>query len=142
MKKIDIFSVSDENKKGENYTINNYDTEPFASINFRCLPKENTRNLFIDIMDKYNDETNFSILDLDIMDKFQNIWRDFDTLKGISFGTYSVFQDDNYDIHEIFAEYPLFIEVVKYTNRIEIKIHPRFKVFCNKFGFTYRKEEE
>lgn len=141
MKKIDIFSVSDENKNGEKYTIDNYYTEPFSNINFRNLPKESTRNLFIDIMDKYNDKTNFSILDLDIMDKSPNIWRDFDILNGISFGTYSVFQDDNYDIHEIVAEYTLFLEVVKYINRIEIKIHPRFKVFCDKFGFEYRKNQ-
>lgn len=141
MKKIDMFNVSAEYKESQYYSIDNYDTDPMAIIKFRDLPTENTRILLIAIMDKYNPETSCSILNLDIMDNFTNIFREFDILKGISFQTYTAFQDKNYNSHELFVEYPLVLGVGKYINRIEIKIHHRFKEFCDKFDFTYREEQ-
>lgn len=137
MSKLDMFNISDMSKRNEYYSINNYETTPNAIINFKVLPTETTRKLFLEIMNNYNVETHYSILNLQVEDKFENIWREFDILKGISFEVYNAFQDSNYDFHEVFVEYPLFIEVGKYPNRIEIKFHDRFKSFCDNFGFTY-----
>lgn len=137
MSKLDMFNTANMSKRNNYYSVRNYETDPMASFIFKVLPTETTRKLFIEIMNNYNLETKSSILNLQVEDNFENIWREFDILKGISFEVYNAFQDSNYDSHEVFVEYPLFVEIGKYPDRIEIKFHDKFKSFYDNFGFTY-----
>lgn len=137
MSKLDMFNVSYIYETNGYYRISTDETNPMASFIFKVLPSETTKKLFIEIMNNYNVETNNSILDMQVEEKFKGIWQEFNILKGISFEVYNVFKDSNYDFKEVFIEYPLFIEVGKYPNRIELKFHDKFKAFCDKFGVTY-----
>ena len=136
MSKLDMFNISNMHKENGYYKHSNYDTTPMAIIMFKDLPNEETKKLFCKIRSKYNAETHKVILDLTIEDEFKEIWRQFDILQDIKFQVYNVFNDYN-DYKEVFVYYPVFVEVGRYPNRIELKIHDKFKDFCNKFDITY-----